>query len=59
MTSRLIYHGCQEEFEYHGNTVVERVRKQNGRIEREWFTFDSVDEAADFFYDHCACCEAA
>jgi hypothetical protein len=51
--------GAQEAYEYHGSTAVAWVRKKNGMVERQWLYFDSVQEAADFFYDYCACCEAA
>jgi len=50
--------GGEEEYEYHGNTAVEWMRRKNGRVEHRWLLFDSVEEAADFFYDRCACCEA-
>jgi hypothetical protein len=49
----------EEEYEYDGNTAVQRVRRKNGQVEHQWLHFDSVEEAADFFYDHFACCEAA
>lgn len=48
----------QEFFEYHGNTAIERIRKQRGRIWREWLYFDSAEEAVAFFNDQCACLEA-
>jgi len=51
--------GVEEEYEYHGSTAVEWMRRQNGRVEHRWLHFDSVEEAADFFYDCCASCEAA
>ena len=51
--------GFEERFEYHGSTAVERVRRLGGRVEHNWFYFNSVEEAADYFYDHCACAEAA
>ena len=49
----------QEFFEYHGNTAIERIRKQRGRVWREWLFFDSAEEAEAFFNDQCACGEAA
>ena len=37
-------------FEYHGNTEIERIRKQAGKtIGRDWIMFDSVDEAMEYF----------
>jgi hypothetical protein len=49
----------QECLEYHGNTAIERIRRRNGIIRRDWLFFDSVEEAADYFNDHRACQEAA
>ncbi|RJQ86867.1 MAG: hypothetical protein C4519_01320 [Desulfobacteraceae bacterium] len=48
----------EEFFEYHGNTSIERIRRKNGIIRREWLCFDSIEEAEAFFNDQCACCEA-
>ena len=59
MTYLNITQGLEEEYEYHGNTAVEWIRKQNGRVQHRWLYFDSVREAADFYFDHCACSEAA
>lgn len=43
-----------EYFEYHGNTVIERIRKQPGdNVLRDWILFDSVEEAADYFNENC------
>jgi hypothetical protein len=37
-------------FEYHGGTMIERVRRQKGYIiSRDWIIFDSIEEAQDFF----------
>jgi hypothetical protein len=46
------YHDC---YEYHGNTTIELTRRQ-GEITllRDWLTFDSVQEAADYFNEHCS-----
>ena len=52
-------YGIEEAYEYHGSTAVARLRRQNGRVEHRWLLFDSVEEAADFFFDHCACSQAA
>ena len=59
MMNRRGNQGCREEFEYHGSTAVERVRMQNGQVERDWLYFDTAEDAADFFFESCACCEAA
>jgi hypothetical protein len=41
----------QDNYEYHGNTTIEVIRKQDGiTIDRDWILFDSVEEAQDFFY---------
>lgn len=50
--------GC-EDLEYHGSTAVERVRRRNGVVRRDWLFFDSAEEAADYFYEYRACMEAA
>lgn len=59
MTHYVVCKEYQEAYEYYGHTAVERVRRQNGRVTRQWFYFDSAQEAADFYYDQCACSEAA
>jgi hypothetical protein len=41
-------------FEYHGNTIIEQIRKLAGiTIWRDWLIFDSAEEAAEYFHDHC------
>jgi hypothetical protein len=46
-----------EYYEYHGNTTIERVRKQSGEIiHRDWLLFNTVKEASDYFFDHCSAC---
>lgn len=59
MTHFVTSQNNQEKYEYHGHTAVEWVRKQNGRVSRQWLYFDSAQEAADFYYEQVACCEAA
>ena len=59
MTYHCTIQNGQEMYEYHGNTAIERTRKINGRIRRDWLFFDSAEEAEEFFNEHCACCEAA
>jgi hypothetical protein len=49
----------QEIFEYHGNTAIERIRRQRGRVRRDWLFFDSAEEAEAFFNEQCACGETA
>jgi len=42
-----------ERFEYHGSTVVERIQLVSGsNPQRDWLLFDTVEEAADFFYEN-------
>ena len=53
MTRNDFHTNYQDSYEYHGNTVVEFIRKQSGMIvRRDWILFDSVDEAQDFFNDN-------
>lgn len=53
MTKQEIYSDYQDYFEYHGNTVIERTRKQRGiTILRDWIVFDSVEEAVEYFNDN-------
>ena len=41
-------------FEYYGNTEIVRIRKQNNTIIREdWLSFDSVEEAMEYFNTEC------
>ena len=54
MTGQITYQDYLETYEYHGNVAVERVRRQNGAIEREWLYFDSTEEAVEFFTEMCA-----
>jgi len=42
-----------ERFEYHGSTIVERIQIVKGSIPRhDWLLFDTVEEAADFYYEN-------
>ena len=44
----------QDCYEYHGSTMIERIRKAAGRtIKRDWILFDSVEEAQEFFNTNC------
>ena len=41
-------------YEYHGNTMIEQIRKQDGvTVWRDWIIFDSVEEATEYFNDAC------
>jgi hypothetical protein len=54
MTKQEIYHDYHDSFEYHGSTVIERTRNRSGTtIRRDWILFDSVEEAAEYFYTNC------
>lgn len=59
MSRYAIISACQEDLEYHGSTAIERVRRQNGAVRRDWLFFDSAEEAAAYFFEFCACLEAA
>ena len=47
-------------YEYHGGTLIERIRQHSqGTIWRDWIMFDTIEEASEFFNDACesqACC---
>ena len=50
---------AEEYFEYHGHTMIERIRKQAGdTVARDWLLFDSVEEAADYFNENSYALEA-
>ncbi len=54
MTKHIFVQYHHEYFEYHGNTIVERIRKGTGNtISRDWIIFDSVEEAQDYFHNNC------
>lgn len=59
MSPYVIEAANQEHLEYHGNTAIERTRRQNGALRRDWLFFDSAEEALAFYHDYCACREAA
>jgi len=41
-------------YEYHGNTVIELIRKKAGKtIWRDWIKFNTVDEAMEYFNTEC------
>ena len=44
----------QDQFEYFGNTEIERIRKKGEEtVRHDWIIFDTVDEAMEFFNDRC------
>ncbi len=50
MRKHEVYTGCHDFFEYFGNTEIEWIRKQgNKTIRHDWISFDSVDEALEYF----------
>ncbi len=54
MTKRIFTQNHLENFEYHGNTVVEHTREKAGKIGwRDWIIFNSVEEAQEFFKENC------
>ena len=54
MTGQIAYQDYLETYEYHGNVAIERIRLQDGTVEREWLLFDSTEEAVEFFNEMCA-----
>ena len=53
MTRKIFFTDHQEQLEYHGNTSIERICRQNGAIIRkDWILFDTVEEAQEFFNDN-------
>ena len=53
MTKHIFVQHHHEYFEYHGNTMVVRIKKGTGNtISRDWLLFDSVEEAQEFFNDN-------
>ncbi len=52
MTRHIFQDNYLDNYEYHGNTSVEYIRKRAGAIVwRDWFLFDTVEEAQQFFND--------
>ncbi len=53
MTSEFLDQDCEEILEYHGNTMIELTRKQDGEtVLHDWLLFNSVEEASEYFYAH-------
>jgi hypothetical protein len=54
MTKYMTYPDYYDYYEYHGNTEIELTRIQKGvTVWRDWILFDTVEEAAEYFNDHC------
>ena len=54
MRKHELYTDYHDQFEYFGNTEIERTRKQGEKtIRHDWIIFDTVDEAMEFFNDQC------
>jgi hypothetical protein len=51
MRKHELYTNYHDQFEYFGNTEIERIRKQGETIRHDWIIFDTVDEAMEFFND--------
>ena len=50
MKKHELYTDYHDQFEYFGNTDIERIRKHGEKIIRhDWIVFDTVDEAMEFF----------
>ena len=54
MTRNISYQDYYDSYEYHGSTTVVVTRCQ-GRytIWKDWIVFDTVEEASEYFNDHC------
>ena len=49
-----VYPDYRDLFEYYGNKEIERVRIKGGQpIRRDWFVFETVDDAKFFFSERC------
>jgi hypothetical protein len=54
MRKHELYTDYQDQFEYFGNTEIERIRKHGDKtIRHDWLNFNSVDEAMEYFNDNC------
>jgi hypothetical protein len=54
MRKHELYPDYRDLFEYYGSNEIERVRIKGGQtIRRDWFVFDSADEAVVFFSERC------
>ena len=58
MTKHNFSQEYDEFYEYHGSTTIELTRRQGEiTVWRDWITFNTVQEAADYFNEHCSICE--
>lgn len=54
MRTQETYTDYHDHFEYFGNTEIERIRMQGEKVlKHDWIIFNTVDEAMEFFNDHC------
>ncbi len=54
------YPEFQDLFEYDGSNEIERIRIKGGRpVRRDWFVFESADEAMMFFTQRCGAFESS
>jgi len=53
------YPEFQDLFEYDGSNEIERIRIKGGRpVRRDWFVFESADDAMMFFTQRCGTFES-
>jgi hypothetical protein len=54
MRKHELYPNYRDLFEYYGSKEIERVRIKGGQtIRRDWFVFESEDDAMLFFSERC------
>lgn len=54
MTRYIAYPDYLDYLVYHGNTAIERIRTRQGAVvQRDWFYFDTVEEAETCFNECC------
>jgi hypothetical protein len=54
MTRNISYQDYYDSYEYHGSTTVVVTRRQGRHtIWKDWIVFDTVEEASEYFNDHC------
>ena len=52
------YSEFQDLFEYDGSKEIERIKMKGGRtVRRDWFVFESVDDALLCFSERCGACD--
>lgn len=53
-----LYQEFRDLYEYHGKNEIERIRIKAGQpIRRDWFVFNTVDDAVIFFIKKCGAIE--